>query len=51
MKVSSARDLVAYWAESPPVHVLVRAAVGFEPKPSAASEMTIADVKDLGRLC
>lgn len=46
MKVSSARDLMRYWRDYPPVHVLVRGAVGFKGAGGDdAEEMTLEDVQ------
>jgi hypothetical protein len=53
MTVERVDDLVRYWAEFPPAHLLVRAAIGFEPKKREPRESrakgSASDVAELAR--
>lgn len=35
MRLSAVRDLLAYWSRHPPAHLLLAAALRFQPKPKS----------------
>jgi hypothetical protein len=46
MDYGRTRDLIDYWAEWPPAHVLLRGFVGFKPAASASAS-TLDDVREI----
>lgn len=54
MTVERVDELMGYWSDYPPPHVLVRAAVGFEPKPERKAPRggkrgSVTDLEELAR--